>query len=55
MVMVVMVSLMYFASKSDQNSADNTRFNACVDAMQKAYPDPNDNGRVSFLKNCYDN
>lgn len=30
------------------------RWNICIEAMQQAIPDPNDDSRASFLKDCYE-
>jgi hypothetical protein len=42
------------AGMSDiQNSKSRTEiYIKCVDAMIEAIPDPNDDGRASFLKEC---
>lgn len=36
-----------------ENAAD-MRWNACINLMTEAIPDPNDDSRASFLQNCYE-
>lgn len=39
---------------SFSSPVDDKKYSDCVDAMNEAIPDPNDEGRPNFLKNCYE-
>lgn len=59
-IMVMVVFSVLFISMAVSESRKNTterdlKYLNCVEAMQKAIPDPNDNGRASFLQSCEDN
>lgn len=38
-----------------RNDVADIKLDKCIFAMQKAIPDPNDDRRVEFLKDCYNN
>lgn len=38
----------------DSQPVADAKYDACVEAMNEAIPDPNDEGRPNFLKNCYE-
>lgn len=54
-IAIMFVAFMYFVSKEDVLIAKQNNYKICIEAMQKAIPNPNDNGRESFLKNCQNN
>lgn len=52
---VVCVAMFWAIAVRDTEDQKTARFDKCVEAVQKAIPDSNDNSRASFLKDCYQN
>lgn len=45
--------LIAFQIRSLKQDITDIKLDKCQFAMQKAIPDPNDDSRVTFLKDCY--
>lgn len=52
---VVTITMMVLVLKvmDVQTKIGDIKLDKCQFAMQKAIPDPNDDSRIAFLKNCY--
>lgn len=51
---VIIIVFFYFASQSDLERAKDKRLDKCIEVMQKAIPDPNDDSRAHYLENCFE-
>lgn len=51
--LVLMTMWVAIGFSNVQESKEKTqRYITCIEAMKEATPDPNDNSRASFLKDC---
>ena len=51
-LVIISVSFFCFLNQSEKQELNSKSYDKCIEAMQKAIPDPNDNSRASFLENC---
>ena len=52
LVLVAMLAIIYGGINWDNQNFKTQRYDKCITAMQIAIPDPNDDSRASFLKDC---
>ena len=51
---LVIAGIVILTSSTRGHKIVDPRWDNCVEEMNQAIPDPNDDGRASFLKNCYE-
>jgi len=51
-IVIMVVALFWSMVASEENQLESANYQKCVTAMQEAIPDPNDDSRASFLKEC---